>query len=364
MKYKVKSKEYILTIQSKTSFGENIDERLLDNFSRVYIRGFFKAKKLGKNKYEYTGPIGISLKERLQKSISKRDVLFIVEHIVFAVQKLQNTKFPIEHLVTDMNNVYFNENTKELQFLYVPVVNSKEINNVMDLLSNVIYSVKPSQENDTEYLSKLHYFMMNIQGDYSLIEKFVMKEDRSVVNTIKKHNIGQSGFMTNDYGHYHEHYDVKENENNDEDDEKTSLLVEDVATSLLLEDEEEEATALLVEDDEEEATSLLVENEVEVVVPHFASLQRILTEHTIPINKAVFRLGKEKSYVDYFVNNNNAVSRSHADIIQRGQNYFIKDLNSKNFTYVNGQKIPVQVEIQIYDGDRIQLANEEFIFYE
>lgn len=361
MKYKVKAKEYLLTIQLKASFGENIDERLLDNFSRVYMRGFLKAKKLGKNRYEYTGPIGISLKERLQKTISKRDVLFIVEHIVFAIQKLQNAKFPIEHLVTDMNNIYFNENTKELQFLYVPIVNRKESNNVMELLSGVIYSVKPAQDNDTEYLSKLHYFMMNIKNDYSLIEKFVMKEDRSVINTIKKHNVGQSGFMTNDYGHYHEHYEAKEAVANDDDDEKTSLLIEEEATSLLVEEEEEEATALLVED--EEATSLLVEEDP-VMPPHFATLKRVLTEEIININKAVFRLGKERSYVDYFVNNNNAVSRSHADIIQRGQNYFIKDLNSKNFTYVNGQKVPVQVEIQINDGDRIRLANEEFIFFE
>lgn len=363
MKYKVKLKEFLLTIQLKTSFGENIDERLIDAFSRVYIRGFLKAKKLGKNKYEYAGPIGVPLKERLQKEISKRDVLFIVEHIVFAVQKLQNAKFPLEHLITDMNNIFFNENTKELQFLYVPIVNPKEGNNVMDLLSNVIYSVKPLQENDTEYLSKLHYYMMNIKGDYDLIEKFIMKEDRSVVNTIKKHNVGQSGFMTNDYGHYHEHYDAKESE---DDDEKTSLLVEEEATSLLVEEEEEEATALLVEEPEydEEATGLLIENEVEFVPPHFATLKRLLTEEIISVNKSVFRLGKEKSYVDYFVSNNNVVSRSHADIIQRGKNYFIKDLNSKNFTYVNDQKIPVQVEIQIYDGDRIKLANEEFIFFE
>lgn len=128
MKYKVKAKECFLTVQLKTSFGVNIDERVLDAFSRVYIRGFLKAKKIGKNKYEFTGPIGVSLKERLQQPISKRDVLFIVEHIVCAIQKLQSAKFPIEHLVTDWNAVFFNENTKELQFLYVPVVNAKEKN--------------------------------------------------------------------------------------------------------------------------------------------------------------------------------------------------------------------------------------------
>ena len=74
-------------------------------------------------------------------------------------------------------------------------------------------------------------------------------------------------------------------------------------------------------------------------------------------------MGKVKSYADYFVSNNNAVSRSHADIITRGQRVFVIDLNSKNKTYINDLPIPVQQETEIFNGDRLRLANEEFIFY-
>ena len=52
-------------------------------------------------------------------------------------------------------------------------------------------------------------------------------------------------------------------------------------------------------------------------------MYRLLTNETFMINKPVFRIGKEKSYSDYFVANNNMVSRSHADIISRGGRYFI-----------------------------------------
>ena len=76
----------------------------------------------------------------------------------------------------------------------------------------------------------------------------------------------------------------------------------------------------------------------------------------------MFRLGKEKSYVDYFVNNNIAVSRSHADIITRGNRSYIKDLNSKNHTYINDREVPVHYEVEINDGDRLKLGNEEFVF--
>lgn len=360
MKVKVKSKDCSLIIQMKTSFGENLDENILDNFSRVYVRGFLKAKKIKKNQVEYTGPIGISLYERLKKPISKRDFLFIVEHVIFAIQKIQNVNLPVEHLVTELQNVYFNENTKELHFLYVPILNPKVKNDVWKMLDTIIYSAKPMQENDVDYISRIHYFIAGMrEKDANAIESFILREDRSVVNTIKKHNAGQSGFMTNDYGHYHEHY------NAEDDEEKTGLLDDEEKTGLLVEDVED--TALLVEDEpdyEDEETGLLVENEIQKFEVHFPVLDRVLTGEKILINKAVFRLGKERSYVDYFVNNNNAVSRSHADIIIRGKNYYIKDLNSKNHTYVNNQQIPVQVEIQIYDGDTIKLGNEEFVFFE
>ena len=117
---------------------------------------------------------------------------------------------------------------------------------------------------------------------------------------------------------------------------------------------DDEATGLLEDD---EATGLLVEEQV-----HYPTLYRILTNERICVNKPVFRLGKERSYVDYFVTNNNAVSRGHADIITRGNRYFVRDLNSKNKTYINGQAIPPQCECELLDGSRLTLGNEEFIF--
>ena len=64
-----------------------------------------------------------------------------------------------------------------------------------------------------------------------------------------------------------------------------------------------------------------------------------------------------------FVSNNIAVSRSHADIITRGQRYYVIDLNSKNKTYINGQPLPIQQECEIFNGNQLRLANEEFVFY-
>lgn len=353
-KYKAKTKECQLIVKVKLSSGEKINERELDFFTRKYIRGLLKAKmvkKFGFTSIEYTGSIGISLFERLKKPITKYDFLFIIEQIVDISQKVQVNSMSLNKVVWDIHNVFINETTREVQFIYLPLENVEKEADIIALIDSVVYSAKPVQEQNSDYISRFVYFMKGLpKFDAEQIEKFILQEDRSVVNTIKKHYAGQSGFMTDKPKDYYEHYDC--------DDEKTGLLEE--ATGLL----EDEATGLLCEEEtgllvEEEETTLL-ENDEQV---HFPSLFRVLTEENISINKPVFRLGKEKSYADYFVSNNNAVSRSHADIITRGQRVFVIDLNSKNKTYINDLPIPAQQETEIFNGDRLRLANEEFIFY-
>ena len=82
----------------------------------------------------------------------------------------------------------------------------------------------------------------------------------------------------------------------------------------------------------------------------------------IPITKEKFLIGKEKSFVDYFIADNTAISRSHAYIINHNNEYYIVDTNSKNHTYINGKLITPNTEVSISNDCKIKLADEEFIF--
>ena len=493
MRYKVKIKDCHLIVKAKASWGEEIDEKALDSFARAFLRGFLKPKVVKKNVVEYSGPVGISLYERLKNPLSKRDLLFVMEQIVVAVQKIQSNSFSMDRVVLDLNNVFINDVTKEIQFLYVPSSKGVENPGLIPFVESIIYSVKPTGAADTEFISRFNYFLKGLRDfNPEIVERYIEKEDPSVVNTIKKQNMGQSGFMTNSHRHYHEHYDEKKEVqdhasrgaaggNSHQGSEETAVLNENFAsnyqsvggydadaTGLLHENSygtygngaagmqsgfEEEATGLLHENsygnggasvpggydsdatgllhensygngggnvrggygsdatgllneqhfengsanmrdcnnnegtgllhenafvsdpramldsgfgktplsygDEEEGTALL--NEAWAV--RYPSLFRLRTQESISINKPVFRLGKERSYVDYFVTNNNAVSRSHADIVTRGNKYFVVDLNSKNHTYINDRMVAAQCETEIHDGDRLRLGNEEFTFH-
>ena len=90
-------------------------------------------------------------------------------------------------------------------------------------------------------------------------------------------------------------------------------------------------------------------------------LIRMKNNETIPITKPFFKLGKERSFVDYYVDSG-YISRSHANIITRGSDYYIVDNNSRNHTYVNGQILQSNMEVKLQNGDRVRLADEEFEF--
>lgn len=108
-----------------------------------------------------------------------------------------------------------------------------------------------------------------------------------------------------------------------------------------------------------ETTVLGSTTETSIVAPH---LIRTKNNEKIPINKPVFRIGKERSYVDYFIGDNTAISRSHANIVNHNGEFYVVDTNSTNHTYVNGGMIQSNVETKLSHGTKIRLANEDFEF--
>jgi predicted amidophosphoribosyltransferase len=56
------------------------------------------------------------------------------------------------------------------------------------------------------------------------------------------------------------------------------------------------------------------------------------------------------------------VSRRHARIIREGGNYFVEDLDSTNFTFINKQKLTPKIRQPIHDGDEIRCGRVVLVF--
>lgn len=93
-----------------------------------------------------------------------------------------------------------------------------------------------------------------------------------------------------------------------------------------------------------------------------ATLIRKKTGEKITINKAEFRIGKERSKVDYCISGNSNISRTHAIIVYRNGAFAIVDNNATNGTNVNGVAVPAGKERALTGNETIRLADEEFLF--
>ncbi len=76
----------------------------------------------------------------------------------------------------------------------------------------------------------------------------------------------------------------------------------------------------------------------------------------------ITRIGQKETVVDFCIPDNNTVSRHHADIVKRGDEYVLIDQGSLNKTYLNGQEVPPGIEVCLISGDRIVLSNETLYF--
>ena len=95
--------------------------------------------------------------------------------------------------------------------------------------------------------------------------------------------------------------------------------------------------------------------------PHFV---REKTGEKIFIDKEEFKIGKSKVHSDYSIENNSAISRVHVIVIKRGEDCFLKDNDSTNGTYVDGDRLEPGREVQLKENMEIKFGDEDFVFHE
>lgn len=384
-KLKVKFKNSQITVKSKLSKDEQINAREVEILNSKIIRGIMKPTVEGEKKLSYLSPGGIKLEAYLKKGITKNDFFLVIAQILEAVKSIGRNSFNINNLILNMKYVFVNEMTHELHFVYQPIYSSAISSDLAPFLYDVAYSVTLALNEDYKCVNNFIAYLKGLQAVSVInIEKYLLDVYPQIYKQVKRQKYGQSEYLGSFKNGKDIYYDMDKRrkptpladydstsllfEKNDKD-EATSLLMEDVkdTPTSLLDDDNNEPTSLLV-DDEDEATSLLIDDEATSLLSEGAQISypyliRKNSFDRMDINKPVFRIGKERSYVDCFVANNNAVSRIHADIITKNNSFFVKDENSTNGTYVNGNRLSPNEEVQVFDGDIITFANEEFEFH-
>lgn len=90
-------------------------------------------------------------------------------------------------------------------------------------------------------------------------------------------------------------------------------------------------------------------------------LKNLSTGDVYEVTSNPFAIGKSQTC--NLVIADKVVSRHHAEIVQYGDKYFIKDLSSTNGTFINGNKLMADTDVELKDGQEIIFANKKFIYH-
>ena len=310
----------------KAGRKERINETELSQLARIKPCGIMHVTKTKKDSVIYTCPANINLTDRLKKAISKYDFFFMIEQIVIMVEDVYNNGLNVNSVRFNMDDVYINEMTKEMYFIYFPIVGGQESADIVGFIENIIYTMTPVINEDTNYISRFMYYVRSFNGfNGNAIEKYISREERAVVNVLKN----------------------------------TAVTMQQQIMQQVMQGSMDGTTVL-----SDDGISVQQIQQMQPVNYHFASLTRQVTGEKIELCKPSFVLGKNPEKSDYAVADNTNISRVHAVITTRNGRYYVMDQNSTNGTFINGRIIKAGQETEILPGDCLMLANEEFIFNE
>ena len=334
-KLKVSIKKSTVTAMMKAGRKERINETELSQLARIKPCGIMHVTKTKKDSVIYTCPANINLTDRLKKAISKYDFFFMMEQIVIMVEDVYNNGLNVNSVRFNMDDVYINEMTKEMYFIYFPIVGGQESADIVGFIENIIYTMTPVINEDTNYISRFMYYVRSFHGfNGNAIEKYISREERAVVNVLKNKAVTMQQTM------------------------QQQIMQQQIMQQVM--QGSMDGTTVLSDD----SISIQQMQQMQPVNYHFASLARQVTGEKIELGKPSFVLGKNPEKSDYAVAGNTNISRIHAVITTRNGRYYVMDQNSTNGTFINGRIIKAGQETEILPGDCLMLANEEFIFNE
>ena len=139
---------------------------------------------------------------------------------------------------------------------------------------------------------------------------------------------------------------------------QTSSKSEDLVSSMPVKSIRPEKTAPGNVPSNTEDTVILGMDEVQN--PYLKSVKNGVCEQ-ISINKSPFTIGRIPNQCDYICNNS-TIGKIHAEILSKEGLYYLKDINSRNGTFINGKRIASNEYVQLENNDTISFSNSSYLF--
>jgi hypothetical protein len=378
-------------ITTKLQGNQQINMREVDVLNQRSIEGLLPVIVLNASRsisLKYDATSLISFESFSKNVLSKKQFVDMLLYIAKLFKATQEVYLYNKNILLDYKYIMVNPQSKKLFFAYLPIQNYENSLQLKSFFLDMVFKLVFNKFENTDYVKKYIEFLNN-RTSFSLyeFEEFLHKIDKEILNNSinnsrnisleEKQKCTACGYMNDSDARFcvdcGNDLKVEKKEVNSTTYTPIPIDIDDKSQKDLIipdklqvrnptgrpETQSFNETTVLGADNVYGTTVL---SDEELNEPSYPYLIRKKTGEKIILDKPVYRIGKEKSYVDYFVVDNGAVSRSHADFISSNGKFFVQDKNSTNKTYINGIAIPINKEVEIFDGQIISLANEEFMF--
>ncbi len=348
-------KSGVMQFLIKSQKGQQLSEREVHAINNNEVMGMLKLETVKKPHsfsliYNITGLI--TLRDFLKSPLDKETFAGILNNILSNLKSMQESFFNQQGIIMDFNYVMMDPENRKIYFVYVPIPSYDCSITLRDFLLGIIRFGSFTSGEDTSYVRE-YISILNSGVNFSVfeLEEYIKSLSGSRITASsqnvecpKCHSMIQFGKnycpmcgtrMSGDTGI------------------PSDKIYDPWTASVGFHSKPSEPMA-------ETGKDKSVPEAITYPDPY---LIRMKNNEKIFVDKSAFRIGKGRQNIDYLVLDNKAVSRSHADIITKDNKYYIVDLNSTNKTYMNGEPIPAETEIEIYSGTEIRLADEDFTFY-
>ena len=375
-KIKVVSKHGVSQIIIKSLKGQRLNENEIYDINSGKVPGLLRmgVEQKGtafKVTYDVTG--FMSFREYLTIPLNKERFSSILQNILETLKAMESVYFGSQYLLFDFNQVMVNPATQRIHFVYVPVQAFDNAATLREFLLNIIQYGSFAPGENTEYvkdyitilnsginfsLFELEEYINRLQGRRSSAQEIICPQCHTKAG--KKTNyctVCGARLLGNTNTAVKSVYDPIAGTAEDRALKSAAVNDSRLSSSQNTQGLSDGTVVLNVESG---GTTVL--GSEELFRPSRAFLIRVKNQQKMQVDRSVIRIGKDGQQSDFWVSDNGAVSRKHAELVSREQRYYIVDKGSTNKTYVDGRMILPEQEVEIFSGTRLRLANEEFDF--
>ncbi|MGM9987414.1 MAG: FHA domain-containing protein, partial [Bacillaceae bacterium] len=330
-----------------------------------------------------------TLADLLKGKQTQQSITQLLCSIVDMFIKIEELGLYPQSLVLNKEHIYINTITNQLQFVYVPVDSVEKSNDFADFLREILSYTQFDESENSQFFIKLHNYIAALTNElpedvFAYLENEVgvkMSRESSFYNMNKvEKTVHDIKITSNVNGQSVEKQHVQKIEVREvqyKEAPKEAIKSNKVTASSMssytnqtfnqskpsvVQAEDDCGTTVLGVtgsfEDVDEGTTVL---NIQTMSRNNSYLIIKKSGERVQINKDSFKIGRDQGYAD-FVCKNPVVGRVHGTILTISGNYYLEDNQSKNGSYLNGNKLARGERVKLNHEDLIKFGNEELLF--